>query len=160
MSRIILIGLLFVVACNSPEPENNDAIVAKEDTITELRYVAKPPLISSGCYGWAIAGDTATLQLSIAENRVTGNLIYDWSEKGRNSGSLQGVLQDSLIVANYTYQSEGRTSVREVVFKIKADSLIEGFGDAHTKRERSKYKNQDQLQFHDDRPFVKGVCGK
>lgn len=158
MSRIILIGLLFVVACNSPEPENNNAIVAKEDTITELRYVTEPPLISSGCYGWAIAGDTATLQLSIAENRVTGNLIYDWSEKDRNSGSLQGVLQDSLIVANYTYQSEGRTSVREVVFKIKADSLVEGFGDVHTKGDVIEHKNKDQLQFHDDRPFVKGVC--
>lgn len=160
MIRIILIALLFVVACNSPEPANTDAVAAKEDTITELRYVAKTPLVSSGCYGWAIAGDTATLQLSITENRVTGSLIYDWSEKDRNSGSLQGVLQDSLIVANYTYESEGRTSVREVVFKIKADSLIEGFGDVNTKGDVIEYKDKDQLQFHDDRPFVKGVCGE
>ncbi len=158
MIRIMFITFVFVAGCNSKREANTDSVVAKEDTVTELRYVTKAPLGLPGCYSWTAGRDTATVHLQVTENQVTGNLIYDWSEKDRNSGTLQGVLQDSLVVANYTFQSEGMTSVREVVFKIKGDSLVEGFGDFNTSGDTIKYKNKAQLQFQNDRPFVKGAC--
>lgn len=161
MSHIFFIALLFFVACNSKDEANTDAVAPKdikEDTITELRYVAKTPTLLPGCYGWAVGRDTATLELQVTEGRVTGNLVYDWSEKDRNSGTLQGLFQDSLLVANYTFQSEGMASVREVVFKVKGDSLIEGFGDFNTSGDTIKYKNKARLQFQNDRPFIKGTC--
>ena len=158
MRNIILIAFILVAACNSKREANTDAVAAKEDTVTELRYVTKTPLGIPGCYSWTTGRDTATLHLQVKETQVTGNLIYDWSEKDRNAGTLQGIVQDSLIVASYTFQSEGMTSVREVVFKIKGDLLIEGFGDINTRGDTVKYKNKAKLQFQNDRPFIKGAC--
>ena len=158
MRNIILIAFILVAACNSKQEANTDAVAAKEDTVTELRYVTKTPLGIPGCYSWTAGRDTATLHLQVKETQVTGNLIYDWSEKDRNAGTLQGAVQDSLLVANYTFQSEGMTSVREVVFKIKGDLLIEGYGAVITRGDTIKYKNKAKLQFQNDRPFIKGAC--
>jgi hypothetical protein len=158
MRNIIPIAFILFAACNSKPEANTDAIAAKEDTVTELRYVTKTPLGIPGCYSWTAGRDTATLHLQVTETQVTGNLIYDWSEKDRNAGTLQGIVQDSLIVASYTFQSEGMTSVREVIFKIKGDLLIEGFGDVNTRGDTTKYKNKAKLRFQNDRPFIKGAC--
>jgi hypothetical protein len=158
MRSIILIIFIFVIACNSDEEATNDTTTSPKDTVTELRYVAKTPLNLSGCYGWIAGEDTATLQLTVTGNKVSGDLIYDWSEKDRNSGKLQGVLQDSLILANYTFLSEGVSSVREVVFKIKGDSLFEGSGNVDASKDTIKYKNITKLKFAGDHPFIKGIC--
>ncbi|MEJ7683753.1 MAG: hypothetical protein WKG06_39005 [Segetibacter sp.] len=158
MSRIIVIAFIFVVACNAREPVKTNNVATKEDTITELRYVAKTPLTLPGCYSMIAGRDTATLKLNVTENQVTGNLKYRWSEKDSNTGTITGAIEDSLIVANYTFQSEGMTSEREVVFKIKGDSLIEGFGNLNTNGPTVKYKDKAKLQFQNDRPFVKGAC--
>ncbi|CAA9499334.1 MAG: hypothetical protein AVDCRST_MAG96-1882 [uncultured Segetibacter sp.] len=158
MGRVILITFIFVAACNSKPEANTDTVALKEDTVIELRYVAKTPLGIAGCYSWTAGRDTATLHLQVTEKQVTGDLVYDWSEKDGNTGTLQGVVQDSLLVANYTFQSEGMTSVREAVFKIKGDSLLEGFGDLTTSGDTIKFKNKGKLQFQNDRPFVKGGC--
>lgn len=158
MSRIILITVFFVLACNTKKEENPGDVTLEEDTITELRVVAKPPAVSPGCYGWTAGSDTAMLKLNVTENKVTGNLNYRLHEKDSNTGTLTGVIEDSLIVANYTFQSEGKTSVRELVFKIKGDSLIEGFGDVNTSGDTVQYKNKMQLQYHHERPFLKRTC--
>ncbi len=158
MSRIIVISFIFVVACNSREPANTADVAIKEDTITELRYVAKTPLTLPGCYSMIAGRDTATLKLNVAENQVTGNLKYKLREKDSNTGTLTGVIKDSLIVATYTFQSEGMSSEREVVFKIEGNSLIEGFGELNTNGGTIKYKNKAKLQFHNNHLFVKGAC--
>lgn len=158
MSRIILIAFIFVVACNSDDPANTGSVTAKEDTITELRYVAKTFPNLSGCYNLIVNGDTTTLKLTVAENKATGNLKYIRKEKDSNTGTISGAINDSLIVADYTFKSEGMTSVREVIFKIKGDSLVEGWGDLNTSGDTIRYKNKANMQFHNDFPLIKGAC--
>jgi hypothetical protein len=129
-------------------------------TTTDDTNISTTPIPLAGCYTWAVNNDTATMELKVAGNAVTGDLVYDWSEKDRNKGTLNGEVQDSLLVANYTFQSEGTTSVRKVVFKINGDSLYEGFGDVDSSGDTVKFKNDTQLQFQTDRSFKKVECPK
>jgi hypothetical protein len=129
-------------------------------TTTDDTNISTTPIPLAGCYTWAVNNDTATMELKVAGNAVTGDLVYDWSEKDWNKGTLNGEVQDSLLVANYTFQSEGTTSVRKVVFKINGDSLYEGFGDVDSSGDTVKFKNDTQLQFQTDRSFKKVECPK
>ena len=154
MYRVVLVSLLFLSACTSQtgttsKNTDGDPINSKE--------INKPSSID-GCYISTFNKDTAHLKLTINNNEVSGNLVYDRFEKDGNVGTIKGRVQDSLIVADYTFQSEGMTSVREVVFKIKDESLIEGFGDIVMKSDTAVFKNITQLKFQDEQPFVKEEC--
>ena len=154
MYRVVLVSLLFLSACTSQtgttsKNTDGDPINSKE--------INKPSSIDA-CYISTFNKDTAYLKLTIHNNEVSGNLVYDRFEKDGNVGTIKGRVQDSLIIADYTFQSEGMTSVREVVFKIKDESLIEGFGDIVMKGDTAVFKNITQLKFQDEQPFVKEEC--
>jgi hypothetical protein len=116
------------------------------------------PVVLAGCYQMVLQKDTATLQLDIKDSTVNGQLNYYFFEKDRNEGQIKGVLRNDIIVADYTFQSEGTTSVREVVFKIKQDTLLQGSGDIIEQNGKVVFKNRDALQFHASNPFVKVGC--
>ena len=101
--------------------------------------------------------DTATLDLVVAGLKVSGNLQYRRFEKDNNAGTMSGTLRDSLIRAYYTFQSEGMTSVREVVFLISDSSLLEGYGEIGVKDDTAKFLNLSDLKFLPT-PFVKTDC--
>jgi len=48
---------------------------------------------------------------------------------------------------NYTFQSEGKTSIREVAFLKKGDQLAEGFGDVEEVKGKTKFKDLSKLKF-------------
>jgi hypothetical protein len=158
MNRFILIAALFIVACNSSE---NSATASKDsaaNTAKDNPSMATTPISLEGCYAYAINKDTATMELVVKGNNVSGNLKYDWAQKDRNIGTVEGVVKDSLIVANYTFQSEGTTSVRQVVFKINGNELTEGFGPVNTSGDTTMFSDIAKLQFQNDRTFKKVEC--
>ena len=159
MTRFILFAFLLVAGCNSANTSGEESATEATDTATD-DTISTTPVPLTGCYGWAVKNDSASMKISVKGNTIEGTLVYNWYEKDRNSGTLQGVLQDSLIVANYTFGSEGVTSVREVVFKIKGDSLVEGFGDIDTGGDTTKFKDIAGLQFQNDRSFKKMECNE
>ena len=155
MFRIMLLALIIGISCNTSETSGEGV---GKDTTTNPANIATTPIEWGGCYGWAVKNDSASMELKVSDKIVSGKLKYDWFEKDGNSGTLKGIVQDSLLIANYTFQSEGMTSVREVVFKIKEDSLIEGYGDLITSGDTMKFKNKALLQFQTDRAFTKTDC--
>lgn len=92
------------------------------------------------------------------DNRVTGDLVYDWSEKDNNTGVINGMIKDNLILAWYTFQSEGVTSVRQVAFKIEDDELIEGFGDLLARGDTMTFKNIETLKFDKQNAYFTINC--
>lgn len=158
MARLILLAFLFTIGCDSTETSVKTGNTEKNDTTHNDSNIVAAPAVLTGCYSWAVKRDIAKMKIYIDGNRVSGNLSYDWYEKDRNSGSLSGIVKDDLIVADYTFQSEGMISVREVVFKIKDKSLVEGFGEYDTSTDTMRFKNTGQLKFQDDRVFNKVEC--
>ncbi|MEP7252717.1 MAG: hypothetical protein ABI683_10065 [Ginsengibacter sp.] len=157
------LALLFT-ACNSQPDKSSAEADIQDSTSTTFDSSTSPAgetamnSISSGCYLSIFKKDTAMLNLTVSGTDVSGDLNYSLYQKDKNKGSLKGTFQNELIVADYTFQAEGMTSVRQVAFKKSGDSLIEGYGDIEMKGDTARFKDVDHLKFHEDRPFAKTDC--
>ncbi|HVG41631.1 MAG TPA: hypothetical protein VM888_08470 [Chitinophagaceae bacterium] len=122
--------------------------------------VTAQPLVLSGCYQMVFKKDSADLLLDVKDTTVTGTLNFYLFEKDKNTGSIKGVLRDNMIYADYTFQSEGKTSVREVVFKIEDQNLVQAFGDITEKGSKLVFTDKENLQYQTANPFIKTDCPK
>ncbi|WP_236582224.1 hypothetical protein [Sphingobacterium spiritivorum] len=150
MNRSILKGILILtsgillVSCQSSG--------RSDSTQDSINTESNPVPVT---YSYQNNGDTIVLQLTNLEGKVTGELAYQIKEKDRNTGSIEGVLTDSLLLADYVFQSEGTTSVRQVAFKFKGDTVIEGYGDIEERDGKMVFKEPEKLQFLSEMPLVK-----
>ncbi len=101
------------------------------------------------CYLYCNDHDTISLTITRQDEVVSGTLTYHLYQKDKNTGVIQGQMEDDLLVADYTFQSEGLQSVRQVVFKKVGDNLIEGYGETENKNARSYFTTIDSLKFND-----------
>ena len=134
---IILFGLL--LSCDSQTRNDKE----KQDS---QQFETKPPLPVS-CYLYANKGDTISLKIFDLGESITGTLVYSLKEKDKNIGKIDGEMKDNLLVADYTFMSEGIQSTREVVFKKAGTSFIEGYGDSFNQNGKTRFKSLDSLTF-------------
>ena len=150
--------LVAIVSCNNNQTNTSEKATGStihgnaKDTI-----VTAPPLLAE-CYVMILKQDTAWLQLSIKDSVVTGDLNYKWHEKDNNTGTFKGVIRDSLLLANYTFQSEGMMSVREIIFKIAPGKLQQAFGEMEEKDNKQVFKRPLQLKYDSNLIFLKTLC--
>lgn len=81
------------------------------------------------CYTYVKNKNYVMMKITIINNIVTGDLVYEYYEKDKNSGKISGVMKGDTLFADYTFMSEGLSSVREVAFIKKRGDWIEGYGD-------------------------------
>lgn len=161
---ILHIALLLMAACgNSGTGNPRDAGSAKEGSVHAtadpvVGFAEAAPFVLEGCYEMTMQRDTATLSLQVSDTLVTGTLVYRWYARDGNTGTIKGVLRDSLVVADYTFQSEGLTSVREVIFRIQDTTLVQAYGDLANRGHKIVFARPDSLQYTTDHPFVKVPC--
>lgn len=140
--------ILSVSSCNNSNEDSGK--YTQSDSTKESNIISNKEWKASemaGTYSFEKGGDTIKLDLKNQNDSLIGNLSYSFKEKDKNQGSFRGVLKDSLIVGNYTFMSEGVISVRETVFGIVPEGLIEGFGDVEEKNSQFVFKNIDSLRF-------------
>jgi hypothetical protein len=147
---LAIAGLSFMTACQS---EHKTA--AKNDTIPSI---SDSTATNTQCFLYAKNRDTATLKISIADNKVNGDLAYNLFEKDKNKGKIVGIVKGDTLISDYTFQSEGTTSVRQVVLLKKGDQLIEGFGDIEEVDGKTRFKNMSKLKFENSIVFAKTDC--
>jgi hypothetical protein len=153
--------MLLLVACSNNDNINSEPVTqintvnnqAKNTFDTSARIIDL-----SGCYQMTIKQDTATLELNVKDSVVTGKLIYDWNQKDSNTGTIRGVVRGDLIHADYTFESEGMTSVREVIFKLEDSLLQQAVGDLDQQNNKIVYRNKSNLDFNVMPPFMKIDC--
>ena len=156
MNRFFLIAILFAAGCTSQTESNSKS--AESHTSADNKKLNAKSL--EGCYLSVFNKDTSRLKIKADNGRITGELVYKRFEKDGNKGIINGEIKDSLIVAYYTFEAEGTTSVREVVFKPSDNGLLEGFGDIEISRsgDTAKFKDISQLQFQESLTFIKENC--
>lgn len=81
------------------------------------------------CYAYSTPDDSIMLRLSQRGAAVDGELTYYLREKDANRGTIVGTMKNDTLFAEYTFQSEGVTSIREIAFIRRGDALVEGFGE-------------------------------
>lgn len=138
----ILVTML-LVSCKKETPP----------TIQATEKIAKP---KTECYLYDANGSVISLQLNYNENNVSGSLTYGLKEKDSNTGTFTGRLENNILIADYTFQSEGTQSTRQVAFQLKDDKLIEGYGDMNP--DGTHFKNLSKLKFTSTMPLSKVKC--
>ena len=155
MKKVILLGVVFMsvfVSCKK-RMENEEPPAVLEKIVVE-----EPE--SKECYRAILQKDTVSLTLNIKNGQLSsGNLSYNFYEKDKNVGTLVGELKGDTLYADYTFMSEGISSVREVAFLKKDDSYVEGFGDViDDNNGKVTFKDKKQLQFDGNVVLSKVDC--
>lgn len=150
-------GLSFLISCKDTEKES----VGKINNISYIKEQPITPESLSGCYQSTIKKDTAFLRLTFTNDSLfTGQLMYNHFEKDKNTGTLKGIWRDSILLADYSFNSEGVTSTREVIFKIKDHYLVEAYGEMKQIKNKSVFNDPGNLFYNIEHPFYEIECEK
>jgi hypothetical protein len=151
---------LIAASCNSENAnkqagDSSSKVIAVDTTFT----ASNPKKSSSECYVYIKNRDTAALKLNLEGEELTGELDYKLFEKDSNKGKIAGEMKGDTIIAEYTFDSEGMRSVREVVFVKKDDgNIYEGVGEVLEKDGKMVFKNRSALKFNPTMVFTKTNC--
>ena len=113
------------------------------------------------CYASRLNGNIVALSFNVnSHQEVNGKLSYNITGKDRNEGTLIGNMKGDTLVADYTFTSEGVSSVREVVFLQKDGTLIEGYGDVVDANDKVSFKDKAKLKFDAKNTLTKVECAQ
>ena len=110
------------------------------------------------CYRFVSAKDTVMLQMEKMDSDVAGTLRYNYFEKDKNDGTFEGTMVGDTLFADYTFNAEGSTSVREVMFVKKGNKLIEGFAEVEEVDGKMKFKDPAKFTLNDAMPLAEINC--
>ena len=118
-----------------------------EQTTQTSQEASAPAPTGPQCYAYRTETDTVRLMLQTTQPTVTGQLAYRYFEKDRNTGTIRGTMHGDTLLADYTFQSEGVTSVRQVAFLRRDTGFIEGFGPVAERGGRTVFTQPGTLHF-------------
>jgi hypothetical protein len=133
-----VVFFLLTQSCNNKSSDNS-----KSEPHTKTTGKESP----INCYWFASPNDTIILKVVHVGASITGTLVYMLHEKDKSVGTIQGNMRGDLLVANYTFMSEGARSVRQIAFKKVDNFFIEGYGETITVNNSVIFKNIDSLHF-------------
>ena len=100
-------------------------------SVPQLEVEAPVETVVQECYQAIIEKHTITLTVDVNNvNQFEGELDYSYYQKDKSFGTVFGNVKGDTVFADYTFQSEGKTSVRELVFlKKDGDTFVKGYGE-------------------------------
>ena len=140
---------LSVFSCNHTSNQSSES-----DTTEEIKAM----IPAQTCYVGAIGRDSIFLKTEQFPNVVTGTLEYKNYEKDRSRGEIDGIMHGDTLVADYTFTSEGKSSVAQVVFLLQGDTAVEGHGDKEEKDGKMVFKAPDKISFDQSVILTKVAC--
>ncbi|MCP1995727.1 hypothetical protein [Flavobacterium sp. HSC-61S13] len=148
MNYKIIGALTVVVALSSCKQEVKDtAALSTSPAATELSE-GKTTESHKLLYQHIKNNNELVLDVVREGDSVHGTFIYHISEKDKNTGTIKGVFEGDLLIAEYLFMSEGVTSTRQVVFKVEDNALLEGYGDIEEKEGKVVFKDVNQLKYN------------
>jgi len=138
----------------------------KETTLPPPQIEPNPPkeaeLVEPAgdqCYTSRLNGNIVAISFNVnSHQEVNGKLSYNITGKDKNEGTIVGNMKGDTLIADYTFMSEGVSSVREVVFLQKDGTLIEGYGDVVDANNKVTFKDKKKLKFDAKNTLTKSDC--
>nr|WP_294776959.1 hypothetical protein [uncultured Flavobacterium sp.] len=112
--------------------------------------------IPRDCYLADLEGNKIEMEIQYNPEDITGTLTYAFVGKDLNTGTFKGKLENNVLIADYTFQSEGVTSTRQIAFKLIDDQFVEGYGDLI--KNGTRFKDPSKLEFNSNMPLKKVAC--
>lgn len=143
---LLILGLGCFISC-----QNSTSTETDREHVTSV-------VTTQQCYTFTKNRDTATMTTMSSGHIVTGELHYQLYEKDSNHGTIKGEMRGDTLVADYTFASEGRESVRQVAFLKKDGKLLEGYGEVKEADGKTVFKNLSTITFGNAIEFEKISC--
>jgi hypothetical protein len=156
MKNVYLFSTIILVALStSCMNKNKEAVSAPQ-----VQLEAPLETTAKECYQAVIEKDTITLTVAINDvNQFEGELDYSYYQKDKSFGTLLGNVKGDTIFADYTFQSEGKTSVRELVFlKKDSNTIVEGHGEVLEANGKMMIKDKSKIKFDSNVVYNKIDC--
>ncbi|AFL79762.1 hypothetical protein Aeqsu_0239 [Aequorivita sublithincola DSM 14238] len=149
------IGSIAITSCKN-ETKNEDPEVVSPEDGDIMESDVNPPEIA--CYRYVSEKDTVLLQMEKMNDDVAGTLSYNYFEKDKNDGTFEGIMVGDTLKADYTFESEGSVSVRELIFIKKENKLVEGYGELEQVAGKIKFKKKTKFNFNYLMPLEEVNC--
>ena len=151
LSNVILLAIITSSCMDSKK---------KEVVIPPLEVEAPLETPKKECYQAVIEKDTLTLTVDVnSVNEFTGELSYSYYEKDKSFGTLLGNVKGDTIFADYKFESEGKTSIRELAFiKKDANTYVEGYGEMIDANGKMTFKDKSKIKFDGNIVYNKINC--
>ncbi len=135
-------------------------IMASRKTTLVSPVVEDPTKVTqnsiAGCYVMHSGKDVYILIVESEEGKnVTGKVSFNNFEKDSSSGSFTGKFDGTILLGNYSFDSEGMHSNRQLVFKLVDGNLIEGFGDVKFEGGKEVFKDISAVTYNPQFTFGK-----
>lgn len=148
---IIGVLALVLVSCKRNKPEEVIPNTVESGLIEES--------VGKQCFELVTNKDTITMTLNTnSHNEVNGELVYKIYEKDKNVGTIIGNIKGDTLIADYTFKSEGVSSIREVAFLKKSGAFVEGYGDMIETNGKMVFKDKKGLKFDTKMTLSKVDC--
>ncbi|MDB5012887.1 MAG: hypothetical protein JWQ25_1089 [Daejeonella sp.] len=115
---IVLVAVSMLYSCSNNHSNNKSA---SEKPTSELRYDTLCFQKVSGISGQ----DTATIQLLIHGESVSGRFSNVPSEKDARIGTLTGIKKNDVIMGIWAYSQEGMADSLQIEFKLSGNTLLQ-----------------------------------
>ncbi|MBF7090290.1 hypothetical protein IUY40_01865 [Flavobacterium sp. ALJ2] len=154
MKKIILIIGIFVLVLVSCKKNKQEELIPS--TVESAKIEES---VGKQCFQSITNNDTVILTLNTnSQNEVDGQLTYKIYQKDKNEGTIIGSIKGDTLIADYTFKSEGVSSIREVAFLKKSGAFIEGYGDLIETNGKMVFKDKKLLKFDTKMTLSKVDC--
>lgn len=154
---IICATILFSCNINSSEVKQSDSTIVKT-TNPEKELIKSNINEPQTCYVFDNGKDKIEMQITITNNVVNGQLNYNYFQKDKNSGTIEGKMFGDTLFANYNFMSEGKESKRDVVFLKRGENFVEGYGDINPSTGNPDLSERSAIKFGNDFILEKRDC--
>ncbi len=108
-----------------------------------------------GCYLRRLEKDVYTLVIQYEKRgNVSGALAYNNYQKDSSSGSFAGTFANDILLGNYSFDSEGMHSDRQVIFKKVGNNFIQGFGPVKVVGSKEEFTDLTAVTYDPKSTFV------
>ncbi|MEN9909549.1 MAG: hypothetical protein RLZZ540_2698 [Bacteroidota bacterium] len=139
----ILSTIVLVAVLGSCKDKETEVIIPPAEVEAPMETAKKE------CYQAVIEKDTLTLTVDVnSVNEFKGELKHSYFEKDKSFGTLLGNVKGDTIFADYKFESEGKTSIRELAFiKKDANTYVEGHGEMIETNGKMSFKDKSKIKF-------------
>ena len=152
-NKIILLALISATIFSCKKKEEQLSTDELKATVPQEEAAS-----TEECYEYVQGNDTIQANILVQSNIVSGDLIYKLYQKDKNTGKITGTINGDTLSADYTFMSEGKESVRQVVFLRKNKTLLEGYGESEEKDGKMVFKSMKGLNFTSSLQLLEVPC--
>lgn len=144
---VAVIGVVYFVSRVTPV-ENPIVEVPKGDDVSNSSI--------KGCYIARLAKDVYTLRIDSYSNpSIKGMLSYNNFEKDSSAGTLIGTFDGTILFGDYSFESEGMNSVRQVMFKKIGNTFVQGYGITKSDGDKESFDDVSKVTYDSKSTFTK-----